>query len=901
MNLLLPGKAGPWPIAITKLLVIMNLTALLILVTALHVSANTFSQRVSIKGENLPLEKVFNTIRKQTGFQIVYTSDILENTKPVSLDLENAELTNVLNICLKEQNLSYEIKNKIIVVKAAEPGIIAALNTQPPVSGIIRDAEGNPLAGVNVVVKGTKKGVTTDAEGKFSIEAGLNEILVISSIGYNTKEVKIDQGEGSLSVQLVRLTVQMDTAEVMLSTGYQVISPARATGSFSTVDKKLFNRRVGPNVLDRIENLVPGVLFNANNSTDKILIRGRSTIHSDPTPLIVLDNFPYDASLDNINPNDVESITVLKDAAAASIWGARAANGVIVITTKRGTTLKPQLSLNTNVTIQQRPDFSTMPIISSADYIEVEKFLFQQGKYDEDEFLNDNNYGHPPFTPVIELLLAQRKGLISEADANSQIERFKNIDTRTDVGKYLYQNSVNQQYALNMSGNTSNVNYYFSAGWDKGIADLVGTGSNRVSLRSRNTFKITQRLQLDAGINYIQNDTKSGDNPGITIGSGGKGVYPYTRLVDEAGTALIFPRRLRQMYTDTAGGGTLLDWAYRPLNDIYSREVKNKTRDFLLNTGLRYQFTSFLSAELKYQFQNTVSNFSLYNKSESYEARDMINSFTQVATDGTLSYPVPKGGILDASFNELIAHQARGQINYAQEINKVHEISAIAGIDIRAATAKGNMYRMYGYTPENSRVTPVVDFINYFPQYDFRDIVSQIPNIQSVSETNERIFSYYLNASYSYDKRFSFYFSGRNDGANIFGAKTNRQRGVPLWSVGGSWQISNEKFYQLDWLPSLKTRFTYGYNGNFSRSSNPYTTISTSVSSFTGLLSAKILNPPNADLRWERVGIFNIGIDFSTKKQIVSGSIDFYEKKAVDLLGQYPVDPTLGVGNLLFA
>lgn len=896
------------PGLLTRALLAMKLTSIILLITCIQVSANGLAQgTVTISVKDVMVTEVFKEIEKQTPFRFLYRDELVKKAGIVTISVKNASVQEVLDKVFAKKPLEYKIFKETIVVSEKGPvagqgggdGMIELPESRIDVKGRVLNEKGIPVEGLTITVKGSDRSTSTNSNGEFTlVDIEQDAVLVFSGINTESIEVKVN-GQTDLVVNVKTKVISLDDVEVVYN-GYQELPKERATGSFSKVNNELFNRRVGPTVLDRIENLVPGVLFNKGESPDPLLVRGRSSIFGDVRPLIVIDNFPYDGDINNINPNDIESITVLKDAAAASIWGARAGNGVIVIATKKGKTPKPQFSYNGNVTFEPRPDLSTLATISSTDFIDVEKFFFEQGIFDGDEFLNDNNLGHPGFTPVVEILLAKRKGLISEAEASSAIQALTGNDVRSDLEKYFYRTGSHQQHAINVSGSSPLVNYYMSAGWDRNIPNLVGSVSDRISIRTRNTFKISDKLSVSAGLNYTNTNISSGNNPGSSIrAGGGRSLYPYADLVDNNGSALPVVTYLRGLYTDTAGGGRLLDWKYRPFDEINASEAISKTRDFIINVGLNYKIFDFLSADIIYQFNNSVSSSTNHSPLNSYTTRDMINKFTQIDGDGILTYPVPKAGILNVGSNEVVSHQGRAQLAYNQVISDKHEVTALAGWEIKDVTAKGNAYRMYGYDRNGSIVIPNIDYITEFPFYYDPFQTGRITNNQSISEATDRYISYFANASYTYDKRYTISASGRNDAANMFGAHTNKQRGVPLWSAGVAWQASNESFYRLDWLPQLRLRASYGYNGNIARY-NAVTTISLGISPNTRLPMATILNPPDERLRWEQVRIFNLGLDFGLKGQRITGTLEFYSKYAKDLLGQVPADPTLGVGEQLF-
>lgn len=756
-----------------------------------------------------------------------------------------------------------------------------------------------PVAGAAIFLLHSNKTVLTGKDGSFAITLTVPyDTLIVSHISYQTKRMAVNGNTTNLIIMLDEAMNQM--GEVVVSTGYQNIPKERATGSFDIVDNTLFNRPVSSTVLSRIENVTPGVLFNKGDAakTDPLLIRGRSTIYANAAPLIVVDNFPYDGDINNINPNDVENVTILKDAAAASIWGARAGNGVIVITTKKGKTSTPQLQLNTNMSFVQKPDLFNVSTISSADYIDLEKYLFDSGYYARDEQFDAWNFGHPPLTPVVELLIAKRDGTMTPAEADAKIASYKVFDARNDLEKYLYRTGINQQYAVNVSGNTPYINYYFSAGWDKSVSNLAGADNNRVTLRSQNIFKINSKLQFEAGANFIQNISRSGNNPGYYLNNGGgKALYPYAQLADENGNALALVKEFRTGFVHKAQENGLLDWQYKPLDDISANELTTKNTDYLLNAGMRYGINRDLQLELKYQYeQATIVTDDVHNK-DSYFARNLINSFTQAdATTGTLSYPVPLGGIMDVTNGSIRSHQGRVQLSYSKSWDNKHQLTALAGWEIKDLVQKSSRDRYYGYEADRSSANTQIDYVNQYTLYYNIYQKANISTPQALTQTTDRFISEYANAAYTFLNRYTFSASARQDAANLFGAKTN-QKVTPLWSTGFAWQLNNEKFYHADWLPSLKLRMSYGYNGNISRLASGYTTVSFYGAYATPLTAATIITPPNSQLRWERVAMMNAAVDFVAKNRVVSGSIEYYRKHAKDLLGEAPIDPTIGLAD----
>lgn len=765
---------------------------------------------------------------------------------------------------------------------------------------VISQTDHKSLNGATVRIKGTGYIVQADMNGLFTIAISQDTaILTISHVGYVSREVRYVKGVSDpFLIELESWYGDMEEVEVF-STGYQNIPKDRATGSFVLVDEQLLNRRISTNLMDRLEDVVPGLSFNRNRGSKSkpFNIRGQSGIFSDSAPLIVIDNFPYEGDLNNINPNDVESISVLKDAAAASIWGARAGNGVIVITTKKGKRNRtPKVVFSSNLTVGGKPDLYYLPVMGTADFIEIEKMLFDSGYYQTTE----RSTAKAPLTPVVELLIAARDNQLSQVELNSQIDALKRIDVRDDIDKYFYRRSTNQQYGLNVSGGTDRHQYYLSTGYDKEERNQIMNGYRRITLNAASSFSfLKDRLEVKSNIFYTNSresrdqDISFANDLGMVGGNRGT-TYPYLRIADDQGLPLSIIRDYRTGFVDEANANGLLNWQFRPLEDLYLSENHTDAIDYRINTHMTYNVVSNLSIEALYQFGQTQSHRNNRRDLESYFARNLINRYAQPRKDGSFEYPIPLGDILDKSFGITNHHNVRGQLNYRWNLRN-HDITALAGYELKDYNSVANTYRVYGYDNEHATIDKV-DYVSMFPQY--HNVVSRavIPYNNSALDLTDRYVSYYANTAYSYRNLYTLSASARLDRSNIFGVKANQQ-GVPLWSVGGAWLISGEDFYSLEWLPMLKARATFGYNGNVDKSVSAYTT-ARYYSSSQNVISepwANVVNPPNPSLRWERFRMLNLGIDFSNGKSTASGSIEIYFKKGIDLIGDMTVPASRGI------
>lgn len=754
------------------------------------------------------------------------------------------------------------------------------------------------IPAVSVLVAGSKERFQTDSAGTFVYHIGnFPDTLLFTHQGFESKKIILR----SPADLLAKIFLEIRTGvleEVLVSTGFEKIPRERATGAFSFADNKLINRSVSTSLLDRLENVVPGLLFNhgAAVDPDAFQIRGRSTLYADASPLIVLDNFPYDGKLENINPSDIESVTVLKDAAAASIWGARSGSGVIVISTKKGRTIKPRIEFNSNISFQKKPDLFHRDRISSADYIELEKFLFNNAFYEYDEYLDQVDFGHPPLTPVVELLIAKRDGLIDPLAADEAIEAYKQYDVRNDLGRYSYQNAFNQQHALNVSGTSASLAYFFSVGYDRNQENLVGNRYQRYTIRNNMDFKLTRKWNIQTGVSYVQSNQEFSGNFGIDFSSsvGAKNYYPYARFTDGMGNPVPLTLQYRERFIQRTASAGLLDWTYSPIDELKQTENTNRINDFLINLGSTYDLLPGLQASVKYQYESQQGNQEDWRKPGSFYARNYINDFTQVDPGGALVKLVPEGGILSKYGSNMLSHQGRLQLNYQRQWD-AHAISAIAGWEIRSRTTNSNSIRYYGYDPDINLTSGQIDFALPYPNYSNPFSVRNIENNATVGKFTDHFISLFGNASYTFKDRYILSASARKDEANLFGVNAN-QKGTPLWSIGGAWLVNKAGFYKFDLLPLLKIRMTYGVNGNISRNVSALTT-GIYINGSQQAPAILITSPPNAALSWEKVKTINVGLDFSFKNRRVSGNIDWFQRQSDNLIGRAPLDPTLGLSN----
>ncbi|WP_316814316.1 SusC/RagA family TonB-linked outer membrane protein [Pedobacter heparinus] len=789
------------------------------------------AQKFDYTHKNIPLVTLFNEIKQQTGFSVAWNEKDFNVNRQVDVRYNGVELKKVLDDISAKLHFSYAILGKMIVVKdkriAANPG--QSLSAKP---------EDKPAPTVQ------------------------------------QREVNLQQIE-------------------IVSTGYQKTPKERATGSFVLVDSSQLNRRVSSDILGRLEGITSGLLFNkntliSNSGNLDLSIRGRSTIYANDQPLIILDNFPFYGDFNSINPNDVANITVLKDAAAASIWGVRAGNGVIVITTKKGKYGQSlNISLNTNLTVSGKPDLFYNPnYLNSSDFIDIERFLFNNGKYDA--ALADN-VNYPVVSPVVRILNQQRLGQPA-AETEKQLDALRTNDIRNEELKYFYRKPVSQQYFLNISKGTAKSSHYFSAGYDKYLYSLVNNKNNRYTLNTQHTVKLLKNLELSAGLSYVRTTGKIDST--IASISSSSNFTPYYMYKDANGNPTIFEMQYSNEFNVSQQEKGFLDWSYSPLNELSLSPTSIKGNDLRMNGSLKYTFLPGLSAEMKYQYQRISNSAELISGLEARLTRNLINQYAILTAGKVSGYNVPMGAIQYQTTANATAQNFRAQLNYEREWQK-HAVSAIAGYELSEFDSQANKYTRYGYDAASGNSISV-DTITTFSLNPSGS--GKINTGADLFGKLDRIRSAFANAAYTYDYKYTVSASARMDGSNYFGVKTN-QKNVPLWSVGALWHLNREGFYKSEWLPVLKLRASYGFNGNLDKNNTGITTFKYNVlnAMYTNLPYSNIMNIGNPELRWEKIGIANFALDFGLKDQAVSGRIEYFFKNGLDMLGDKSFPSSTGI------
>lgn len=746
-----------------------------------------------------------------------------------------------------------------------------------------------PIEDITVRLQDSDRLTKTDADGLFSLgalSAGKYEV-VFSGVGYDTKVISIEIPLSNPLEVTISVSEQV-IEEVLINTGYQQISKAQATGSTVTINNEEFNQVISKDVLSRLETVVSGLIVDRKSnlgSQEDFLIRGPSTLRASKAPLIIVDDFPYEGNLEDLNPNEVESITVLKDAAAAAIWGARAGNGVIVITSKRGSFSTPlKLNFNSNFSVTDHPDMRQVPRLDPSDQVELESFLFENGYYNT----RINSSAKTALTPVVELHLKYRDNSISLDQLEDGLAQLKKYDIRDQWNQYVYRPALNQQYALDIHGGTDRSGTYAMVGFDHG-RDHLDAISKRVNLRFNNNYKILPTVQLTSGLSYTNHSGQTGKMAYNDYMDSYGRMPSYSRLADEKGNPLPVAKNYRLSYLDTVHPD-LLDWKYYPLDEHNHTNHRSSQHSFRSFVGLTGQFWNLLKLDVRYQNERQLGQVNTHELHTSFTVRDRVNHFTSVAPDQSLNRAFPLGGILNKSQRTFHAQNFRAQANLNHTFAK-HQIFGIVGGELQRIDTDSYANMFYGYNAE-TLTTSAINYLERYPTYT-RGTLASIPYNYSIESGTRRFVSFYANATYDYDQKYVLTASIRRDASNLFGVNTNDKWNL-LWSGGLSWNIAQENFYHSELIPQFRFKVAYGQSGNVDPSMVATTTlIAQSSAPYSRLPFRRIDQFGNPELKWERVNTLNAGVELGSRDNMVSLSAEWYMKYTDGLFSYYPVDYTL--------
>ena len=779
---------------------------------------------------------------------------------------------------------------------------------QVRVTGIVRDTDNTTLPGVTVLIEGTNKVTMTDHDGRFTIDAPRGSQLQFSFVGMQARKVKV---ENSKPLEIVLKTDAALLGEVVI-TGYNQTTTRRTTGSVAVLKSDDIKGSPLKSVDQLMQGKVAGVsiatVSGRPGETAKVRIRGINTISGNAEPLWVVDGVPlqkdiprifssrvktgdlnslFTDGIAGINPNDIESITVLKDASAAAIYGSRAAGGVIVITTKRGEAGKMKVNYATNASMVMRPQRDAN-LMNSREKIAWEQQLWEE--YSQAGFRNGSYY------PVVGIVGMVRSGKnefagMSETEQDAYLQGLEK--NSTDWFGELFDNSLSQSHYLSLSGGKESHTYYLSLGYSNNNGLVKNTGYDRYNVNAKFNIKANDRLSLG----FISDLSMQGSKgPSLNTDPFRYAYFanPYESPYNADGSY----RRDNTFYNlKRINGG--YDVALPPGGFNIMRELNETSNEVNSFSGtvtmdLNYKIND------KFRFIGLASSSYTDNRTDNINGKDTYAAFTDRPFLETPTSTRTYGSITQTSASNL-SYTMRGQLQYDNEINYQHGISALVGSEIRGQQAKSIFEKRYGYDPlsGNSSI-PLPPRPDNSDQIDYNKLISYaniIDGLSGQSITEDAFASFYAALDYVYNRKYIASFTARTDGSNNFGSE---QQFNPTWSAGLSWNVDQEPFMEVvkPVLSTLSLRVATGYTGNINKTVYPQLVMDYDPS-FRKTYDdyyrmGNIRNAPNKNLRWEKTHDVKAALSFGLFRDRITGLVEAYTRRSKDLVTEVRVPSSTG-------
>ena len=868
---------------IKKWLWIMKLMAFFFFLGMFQVHASAYAQNemVTLDVNRMTVEKVFKTITQQLSYDIFYSNDELDTRCQVTLSTRKMSVQDLLEEVLKG-NYSYEFVGKTIIIQPVKQS-----DKKIVIQGTVKDQQGGSLPGVTVLVKGSTIGVSTDGNGKFRLEVASADslVLVFSFVGMETKEVAY-WGETELNVVMKEKDAKLDEVVV---TGYQQIEKRQLTSAVSSVKTEDLNMIGATSIEQMLQGQLAGLsvinISAAPGAAPKIRVRGTATITGNADPLWVLDgvmlensvpisvaelNSPdvmnmFNSAIGGINPSDIESITVLKDASATAIYGTRAANGVIVVTTKKGKRDGGfNISYQHTSSVSLRPSYDDFDLLNSQERVELTQQCYDDGLRVSGVVGMEN--------------LMQQYGL-----GNLSLEEYKQkvreLETRnTDWFKILFRNAYTQTHNLSISGGTEKMDYYVSMSYNgEQGADKISEYKNYGGLAKMNA-ELFKGVRLGTTLQVGRRDRESYHTS----------IDPFMYAVRTSRTIPLYDENGDYFFYKKSVGG------YYLFNILFEQE---NTKRESTQTDLKgiVNLTVNLYKGLKYNglfsYSSSHSASIDYAKEQSaYVANLRGYDFGNPTEEELAETPLPFGGVYNETDYEQRTSLIRNGLEYKGHIGDDLSIDGMLGQEFRTTKYRGLTTQNYGYMHDRG---------NIFYEPSLGESTGHLFRNMVIRNVPERSYiSYYGVLSAMYKDRYVINGNIRFDGSNLFGSNP-KYRYLPLWSVSAKWIVSNENFLAgVSMLNDLAIRASYGLRGNIVEDSSPQIIASAlPPNKFNDLLEMKIDQAPNPDLKWETTSSLNVGLELSMLNNRLSVDVDYYRDASRDLIASKDVSAVTGFLN----
>ncbi|MCC9137687.1 SusC/RagA family TonB-linked outer membrane protein [Pontibacter silvestris] len=792
----------------------------------------------------------------------------------------------------------------------------------------VQDSSGEvvTMPGITILEKGTGNGTVTDENGNFQLRVAPGAVLVFSMIGYETQEENVAD-RSTINVTLLESSSEL--REVVV-TGYQTIDRKMFTGSAALLTGEDAKREGITDVSRMLEGRVAGVTVQNVSGTfgaaPKIRVRGATSITGDNKPLWVVDGIILEdvvnvsneqlstgdpatligSSVAGLNPNDIESFQILKDASATAMYGARAMNGVVVITTKKGRIGKPLISYTGNYSTYLKPSYSNFDIMNSADQMSVYSELYRKGWLNYSDVARNQNGGI--FTKMSDLITAYDEtsgtfGIQNTPEARAAfLERYARANT--DWFDILFKNSFMQEHSLSISSGTEKTQLYFSTSYLNDNGWTVADNVQRFTGNARANFNVSDKVSFGL---ITQGSIRDQQAPGTVgrVSNPVSGQYDRDFDINPFNYALNTSRTLTAY--DEDGNLEYFRRNYAPFNIL--DELENNSLDIsVLDLKLQGDFNYKITKDIKYGFSGAIryvntnqehkvtenSNMAMAYRADDDATIRQNNKFLYRNPDNPEAEPVvvlPYGGFYNTNDDNLTSYYFRNNLEWDKTLNDTHILRLFASQELRYADRQNKTFTGYGYQYDKGGV-PYID-----PNIIKQGVEGNF-NYYSMRMGYDRYLAYMVNGAYSYNRKYNLNGTIRYDGSNLLG-ESRSARWLPTWNVSGSWNIDTEPFMQNQYVVNrLTLRATYGLTasmGNATNSSLVLQTGSTRRPYLTEVESMIYIQAlENSELTWEKQYETNVGVDAGLFNERIQLTVDGYVRKGFDLIG--PIR-TSGIGG----
>lgn len=864
--------------------------------------------RISLQVTDASLTEVLQEIRVQSGYNFMYNEKYVKDFKRLTLDIQNETLEKAMQEVLKDTGLRYRLQGNIIILQEQQEEQVKSRK----LTGTVTDDKGEAIPGATILIKGTNTGLSTDMDGKFTLEVPIGvSMLQVSFIGMETQEVKIPETTNHITIVLRPHVSELE--EVIVSTGYTQTEKKRASGSVAVVNKEVFENKAIPTMDKLLQGQIAGVNVTARSGrpgeSAKIRIRGTNTLTGDAEPLWVVDGVPLQKNIPTIetnqikagdfsdiftngvagiNPNDIENVTILKDAAAAAIYGSRAAGGVIVVTTKTGKAGKLSINYSANVSVVMKPSRDAGLMNAR------EKLAWEEELWNEFSIQGYQNKERYPVIGIVGMIRSGKEefGSMNAAERDAYIQDLAQNDVNwMDL---LFRTAVSHNHYLSFSGGADKMTYYMSMGYSKDNGAVKKNEYDRYNLSGKIDANPNERLHFQLSFDLAK-QRSLGPAAAVNPFEYAYFANPYEKPFHEDGSYRADYTYFKLSRNNGGFDPTIPPNGFNILREM--NETKSTTDNLSTSTRFSLDYTFFG----KLKFSGLASYSFTNNKGDSYLGKETYSAYIDRLYFDTQSNSKRMYGSISQSNANNSSYIVRGQLSYSDVYNDMHRLSIIGGAEIRGEKAESIFEKRYGYDPvTGNSAIPMppapsgTDQIKYDNIVSFADMVNQLSG-ESIVEN--RFASFYGAADYSILDKYILNASFRTDGSNNFGSE---EQFNPTWSVGAAWHISEENFMAgaRSVLNRLSLRIATGFTGNISKSVKPNLMMDYSKYFRTigdeNYRMGSIRNAPNPHLRWEKTQDVKVALDFGLWNERVSGLIETYWRKSMDCVSHVTVPVTTG-------